>query len=367
MGWNYEEIDREWLRGGTLTFPRGVIVDAFDRAERVVGAEWLQNARTGGRWGLGPTFHVVSMGVKLSAIEDIADNNALIDALRSGERYADAELTALYLLRQKRKLETELYPKVEVGARVKVPDFKIRSTEGVWVYVEVTKADMSDNQRKAQAILDRITAPVRRITKSFALQIDLRREPTSGELDDLDGRIFELCQLDGEHEGGVPGLAHMTVGASAPGVALAGSGSEDGDSTIRLAMVAFVGGVGEPTRHIVANIAVVDERAARFLRHEAEQLPTNAPGLVMIDASGPISLSQWEIDIGRRLQPNIHTRVAAVVLFRAAGGISGGRGGLGLSGRLVLNTHARIALPPSVASELTKTLEEGHNPRIVSD
>ena len=224
MGWGFEEIERDWLAGGTLAFPPDVMVAAFDRADRIMGAEWLRNIRKGGLvFGSGPTFEVVSMGVKLAAIEDLGDTEALIDALRNGDKSAEAELTAIYLLRHDHKLETELYPEVAVGAGVRVPDFRIRSEEDVWVYVEVTQAGRSDIQKRAEAILDRLADPVSRVRKSFALEVSLKREPTDAELDDLYSRIVELCQLDGKHEEDVPGLAHLIVGTSTPGLVIAGS------------------------------------------------------------------------------------------------------------------------------------------------
>lgn len=96
-----------------------------------------------------------------------------------------------------------------------------------------------------------------------------------------------------------------------------------------------------------------------FSAGEAIQLPRDAPGLVMIDAAGPISLRDWEAHIEGRLQPKIHTRVGGVVLFRAEGGVVGGRGGLGLGGRLVLNKHAKLPLPAALVNDLTQTLNDG--------
>lgn len=221
MGWDYKDIERDWMRGGTLSFAPDVMVAAFDRAERILGSEWVLSFLEGGtRYGLMVTFQVVSMGVKLGAIEDLSNVGGLIEALRNGERAAEAELTALYLLRHEHKLETELYPEVAVGDGVRVPDFRVRSEEGVWIYVEVTQADTSEKQKRVEAIMGRLSAPVSRVKKSFALEVILEREPTGQELDELDGAIFELCQLEGEHRVDLPGLARLSVGGSPPDVAV---------------------------------------------------------------------------------------------------------------------------------------------------
>ena len=283
---------------------------------------------------------------------DVVSSTAMAERL-------DAELTALYLLRHEHKLETELYPEVAVGDGVRVPDFRVRSEEGVWIYVEVTQADTSEKQKRVEAIMGRLSAPVSRVKKSFALEVILEREPTGQELDELDGAIFELCQLEGEHRVGLPGLARLSVGGSPPGVVVAGSGHRAGDTTIRLGMAHAIRGPNEPHRHISVTIAFADERATKFLHDEAIQLPRDAPGLVMIDAAGPISLRDWEAHIEGPLQPKIHTRVGGVVLFRAEGGVVGGRGGLGLGGRLVLNKHAKLPLPAALVNDLTQTLNDG--------
>ena len=45
-------------------------------------------------------------------------------------------------------------------------------------------------------------------------------------------------------------------------------------------------GPDEPRRHIAVRLAFTDQRADEFLRTEARQLPTDAPGLIMIQTSG---------------------------------------------------------------------------------
>jgi hypothetical protein len=62
-------------------------------------------------------------------------------------------------------------------------------------------------------------------------------------------------------------------------------------------------------RHVVVRIAFTDERAEEFLRAEARQLPTDAPGLVMIFPGGS-GWKTWEPVLRSRLQPGMHTRVS---------------------------------------------------------
>src|SRR5207249_4691278 len=56
-----------------------------------------------------------------------------------------------------------------------------------------------------------------------------------------------------------------------------------------------------------------------FLRQKARQLPTDAPGIIVIEVSGAVGgmAAAWETAILRRLHPGQHTRVSAVVLLES--------------------------------------------------
>ncbi len=360
MNWTFEEIQQDWLAGGSLAFTPETIVAAFDRAERILGLEWIRNSRVqqGGLVrGAHPTFVIVSMGVRLASIEDLTDTDRLIDGLKANDSSAASELSAIYLLRYRHPLETQLYPVVTVGGRNRIPDLRIRSQEESWVYTEVTRASESDAQKQSLTILSRLTNLVRRVEKSFALEVYLVREPSDAEMDCLEDKIFQFCQEDGEREEDLPGLGRLMLTDSIPGQVIVPSVQGNGENTIRLAMVQVISGGGQPPRHIVARMPFSDERAEQFLRDEAKQLPTDAPGLIMIDAGAtPISLRDWEVVLKNRLQPAQHTRVSAIALFHSLGGLNDQAGRLGLSGRLLLNPHAKFRLPTSIFEILSEAL-----------
>jgi hypothetical protein len=55
LPWTWDEINGDWLLGNRLALPPDAIVEAFNRAEKVLGREWIEAARmqsgtqTGGR------------------------------------------------------------------------------------------------------------------------------------------------------------------------------------------------------------------------------------------------------------------------------------------------------------------------------
>ena len=125
MSWRFEEIQQDWLAGSSLAFTPETMVAAFERAERILGLEWICNSRVQrGNLVRGalPTFVIVSKGVRLASIEDLADTDRLIKGLKANDPSADSELTAIHLLRDKHPLEAQLYPVAEVGGRNRIPD-----------------------------------------------------------------------------------------------------------------------------------------------------------------------------------------------------------------------------------------------------
>ena len=90
-----------------------------------------------------------------------------------------------------------------------------------------------------------------------------------------------------------------------------------------------------------------DRRAEQILTTEARQLPTGAPGVVIVDlndAGGGWNV--WEGLIRRRFQPAIHTRISGVVLFMS--GVEPGTAGerLQFYVKVISNPHATTTAIP---------------------
>ncbi len=91
-----------------------------------------------------------------------------------------------------------------------------------------------------------------------------------------------------------------------------------------------------------ATVVTEDYGAENLLRKEASQLPSGECGVVVLDISGIAQgVAQWEPLIRARLQPTVHTRVAAVVLMET---FLGGQNGLVKRGAMIINQYARRPL-----------------------
>lgn len=359
MGWNYSDIVDDWLSGGKLDFLPDVVVEAFDTVDRVLGPKWIQRSRmqsgTVSR-GSAPTSKVVSMGLRLATVEDLSDTKDLIDKLRRGDSSAGSELTAIYLLRARHSFTTDLYPDVMVGSKKRVPDFRILSDEGEPVYVEVTQAVASQAQKEASAIMSQLASVVPQVSKSFALEVLLNKEPDEVEMDILQRRILEFCQLEGAHQEELRDLGRLLLGETAPGRIVL-TDRHQGSGPVQLMLFSAMKGPGEPHRHIMVTMPFSDERAGHMLREEARQLPTDSPGLIIIDVSGTaISPAEWGKLIEKRLHPGQHTRVSGVAIIQNAPHEQDESGQLSFSGRIIFNRHAKYDLPDSVRTTLTNSL-----------
>lgn len=63
----------------------------------------------------------------------------------------------------------------------------------------------------------------------------------------------------------------------------------------RIGVAAIVGHEGVPNRRISVTVPFSDGRAENFLTHEARQLPTNCPGLLMFEVSQSSgAIETWE-------------------------------------------------------------------------
>jgi hypothetical protein len=315
MSWTIEEIERDW---GATSALQDIVVEAFERIERILGREWIAAVR--GRSGShvrGPALllEVVSMGGRLSVLDAVEGAEQLVRRLKQHDASAEAELTAMHLLYSRnRAAQIELEPGVVAGKSARKADFRIRVSGKVWTYIEVTRPNISEAAERIMALLDRITDLVREIKREFALEVFFRREPEEEEVEPLLVRIRQFCVNGKAEQEEVDGLALLLL-SDAPGRIIPYQEHEK-PATPRLANAKFIGGGAEPRRHIVARVPYADKRADKFLADEAAQLPTDYPGLIMVDTSRePAAFASWAPILSRRFQPNIHTRVGGLCLF----------------------------------------------------
>jgi hypothetical protein len=351
--WTYEEIDREWLVGAKIAASPEEIVASFERCERVLGREWIESAGSRGALrmtGAIPVLRITSMGTKIAALNDVENSKPLIDKIRLNEPSAFAELSAIHLLSSAGDTQIELEPTTDGNRKC---DFRIQRHDEGWVYVEVTRPDLSDAQARIQQVLQSICNEIVSIKKTFALEVFFRREPEDSELLTLLADIRAFCsaeQVDPLVKAEMPsGMGLLILGREPTGQVVV---SDHGEEVVpRLGAARAIVGPGEPNRHVSVRMPYADQRAERFLTAEARQLAHGAPGLIMVDmAEARGGFRTWEAIIQRRFQPTMHTRVGGVVLF-APGSVLTDQGLASLcETKLISNQHARIPLPPWIAS-----------------
>jgi hypothetical protein len=194
MAWSIEDIERDLLGGkiDAIELPPATILEAFNRAESVLGPEWIAPFRSAK--GLLPTMEVIGTGLRLPSLENLADSDKLIEQLRRKDTSAGAELTAIYLMRSgDPRPQVELYP--PVGTRR--ADFRVRNGDEPWITVEVTQALVSDEENRVRAILRRLTDALLNIDAPIVLEVQFRREPTDGEISVLCDHLPSFCRLPG--------------------------------------------------------------------------------------------------------------------------------------------------------------------------
>jgi hypothetical protein len=355
MGWTYEEIEREWLAGSRIAVEPPYVVAAFDRCERVLGRGWIDRAHGGNIEGASkvtgsaPTLGVVTMGLILASLDDVADSQQLVDKIRSADQSAIAELRAIHLLRSGEVTRVELEPIIQSVDGTRKCDFRIQRDTEPWVYVEVTAPDTSDAHAHVESLLQSICDKVSSVKKPFALEVFFRREPSDAELEAVLTAALGFCSA--EHPIGTvikeempSGMGLLILNQQSAGHVVI---NDHGEETVpRLGMARSIIGPGEPNRTVSVRMPYADQRAERFLTSEARQLPVDAPGLIMVEmARAPGGFHSWGPVVQRRFQPAMHTRVGGVCLF-SSGLVPTDQGEASLfQTKLIINQHARIPLP----------------------
>ncbi|MBZ5509316.1 MAG: hypothetical protein LAO78_27985 [Acidobacteriia bacterium] len=310
-----QEIEQTFLNGKISAFGLApeLVVACFERTERLLGRDWITSQQSGK--GLMVTIPVIDMGLRLPALDGVADAESLLNNLRKRDQNADAELTALHLFRSAHPTSpVELYPEADG----RVADFRIRVENAPWTTVEVTQPEASAEKQRLQKILARFTDALSNLKNQCVLEIVFNREPTEDEIQVLCNRLPEFCVLEGPQQAKlVDDIGFLFLNQSPVNQLI--ENVIPGKKNIPMTgVVMFVGGGpdGGPHHQVVVRIPFTDDRAEDILRDEAKQVPKDDQGLVMIDVSHANgSFESWASVFQRRFQPNMHTRVSGVCLF----------------------------------------------------
>ena len=355
MTWTWEAIERDWLGGSHVVAPPDEVATAFNLVEELLGSPWLEAQRqrsSGTIVGSEPVALVTALGQKLAAVRYASGLSPLLDRLRGGTQDAFTELTAAYLcMPTDAQIALEFGIAAQVGNRTKVPDFRLRRGAEPWVYVEVTAPDISDLQRQAEALLERLATVLPEMPLGSTAEILTRCDPNEEEIVRILEGLRSHVQCSGPVRCDLPGLALLLLRHATLGEAVLNDYGEP--SMPRVGCARFESQGAHVVKQIVVRHAFSDQRAEKFLRTEARQLPPENPGLVMGGVSQlPGALQGWKPLLLRRLQPHQHTRVSGITLFReAARGSASGDAWMHWTNH-VANEHAARPLPAWLISKL---------------
>lgn len=350
MGWTIERIESELLlvRANELTWTQEVTLAAVNRAEDLLGPNWIQS-QTRGAKGLAVGVPIIQTGAELRSLEGARNAQPLLDEIRRNTLSAFAELSAIHLLRSKHwNVELELYP--EVGNRK--PDFRIRKPGDPWTTTEVTNPVDSKALTSLRNRVGKLAKNLAQIDHPFSLEVLFTKAPNEKELEILAARLPEFCTLNGRHHATLnDGLGHLFLNDVEVGQLIGHEVAEPGNVPL-IGMAVLVGGpAGKPTRQIIVRVPFTDERAARILEDEAPQLPRNEISLIIVEVGhAPGGLESWVPLLKRRFGPNINTRVSGVGLYKKSTGTVDGRYGVVLESKLVVNPHPQQKLPRWIQS-----------------
>ncbi|TDP96374.1 hypothetical protein [Labedaea rhizosphaerae] len=360
--YTWREIDENWLLGAQLALSPDEVTRAFNTVAERFGREWVEARhlhRGLPHHGILPTIRVVRLGQQLATLDNAPGSAHLLAKVREGIPDALAELSSIHLVcagDSTHSLEVE--PDIVVGARNRKPDFRVRQTNEDWTYVEVAQPCTSDAQATIRRHIERLCKLADTHVGNYALEIFLRRAPGDDEVEPLVREVATYLHnanhVRTELSNGLGTLYWGEYGGA--GVTL-----EDHSEpyTPRLgAMRAVV--QDNVQRSVSVRWPFADSRAKNFLDRESKQLPTNAPGLVMIDtteASG--AMKSWRHVVERRFQPHMYTRVSAVCLYSSGLWSTPDGEELRWETQLISNPYARHALPGWIVDQLQR-FSNGH-------
>jgi hypothetical protein len=356
MPFDMDRIERDWLGGSRLATADMDVVAGFNKAEELLGPEWMRACRGGP--GHDTTGSIVALpiavtGLQLRSFHGAPGLTEVLVRLRARDRAARTEIAAAsYCIEGQSDVRLEFGAEIRVGSRNRRPDFRIALPGEVWTHVEVTAPDRSEVNQRAQRILSAIAGKLFAQQNRSTIEVLLLREVAGDDEDRLAHEVARMAAFEQRHLEELGDLAVVEVNAGTPGQIEAGRdfGRELGP-LLAVARAQVTNNLAQ--KHIIVKIPVTDRRAADFLTSEAKQLPKGEPGLVVLDmTAAPDSFDNWEAILRGRLQPSLHTRVSGIVLTRSSVQHGAEHAHWIISQRLIENPNALLPLPRWLARQL---------------
>jgi hypothetical protein len=197
-------------------------------------------------------------------------------------------------------------------------------------------------------IQKRLSGSIADFEGPVGVNVGIHRPPTAAEVVDLEARLRGIKMGTEDYEELLPDdLGNIEVSYSDPqttGSRPVGPGLSSQSVTI--------GGDKKGAR-LAIRVAFSDNRAIRKLREEAEQLPRDASGLIMLDIAQAVGARQdWQSLIETRFATGANPEVSGVCLFEFFQTPGKGACKCGFGGTYFENASASFPVPAWLGSSL---------------
>ncbi len=339
------EIEERWLAGCTVAGGTEALVETFNRAESLLGRDWLEAALAGGTLGPVIALPIHRVGEQLRVLERAADREKLIARVRARLPAALSELHALALcVGDDAEVEVAIEPTIQVDGGNRVPDFAVRRPDEAWTYVEVTAPNDSEGALEARAAATTLVRFLPAVSSGVAAHARFRDVPTDQDIEEV-GDALATASV-----GTVVDQPRFVLEVSKATGVLSVSGADENDRPICGCMAARV--EGDVRSSIMVRVPYADERGQKILDAEAKQIPKSGPGLICLMTGHG---KYWRGLIERSFSPTIRRRISGALLFFS--GIVGSDDGspqLATIGEVLVNPYARTPLPERLRERLER-------------
>lgn len=306
---------------------------AFDGFEKTFGRRWVESFFNGMRSHIYVRY-LIQIWNSYQSIKNLPKIEKILERWELGIMKGGVIPEILIFSSIKNNGATlELFPEINN----KVPDARFKTTDNDWVYLEVSKRNLSESLKWTHKVLNDLSNAASMVVPGRHGKIGVRRIITKDELNELVDWVSTLNDEQAEYKD----LAIFHTTSIETGAGDTFDVSNNYVKGPKLFSTRFSADNGVINYKGTAVIVSPDNGAEDTLNNEAKQLPPKETGVVVLDVSGVIgAIEEWRPQLVHRLQPNLNTRIAAIVLLSS----SLGHDGLIKSGEIIVNKYAHKPL-----------------------
>lgn len=309
MPFEWDEIQKDWLYGIPVSYPKKEIVKAFNRVESRFGSQFFDTYK----WIRGN--YIVTLIVDLSKVLEetekglcrLPEKGEIVQKIKSNDLYLASTLIRLAAHYTRHSLFVEFDPEL-LG---KQPDLRVKF-KGKWIYIEESKLDVSLRQKQIFSIMDSISNVMQTISSNINVEVFLLKEDLHGkEVNEITSRIIDLCYTSTQPQNlkirNIAQILTYMKGQQKPSL-------EETRPSLGMATLVVGGGF---ERHLNIQVPFTDVRIEKILK-ERKQLSPKETNMIILDISMPGNLNAWSKSIKEILKSKRLRRVSAVLLIEKA-------------------------------------------------